>query len=250
MLSTDLQNQSRTLAGAASEAIRVQIFEQRFPPGARINQADLASQLGISLVPLREALRKLEAEGLVQIVPHRGVFVCQVSRGELEDLYAIRMILEGVATRKAVARLTDDDIAKLSGLLSEMENETSNEDCTRLLLLNREFHSTIYQASGRPFLCELIASLWEKGERYRAFYVHLPGRSLQALVEHKEILEAIRSRSAMRAVRAVKSDIQQTMSGLLSVFEKRHETEPGASESTDRSEGSETLGFQCESSPL
>jgi DNA-binding GntR family transcriptional regulator len=247
MLSTDLQNQSRTLAGAASEAIRAYIFGQRFPPGARINQADLASQLGVSLVPLREALRKLEAEGLVQIVPHRGVFVCRVSRDELEDLYTIRMILEGVATRKAVARLTDDDIAKLSGLLSEMENETSNGDCTKLLLLNREFHSTIYQASGRPFLCELIASLWEKSKRYRAFYVHLPGRSLRALVEHKEILEAIRSRSAIRAIRAVRSDIRQTMRGLLSVFEKRHESEPAAGVSTNRSKESETLGSQRES---
>src|ERR1700727_388636 len=156
-LSTDLQNHSRTLAGAASEAIRGQILGWRYPPGTRIDQADLARQLGISLVPLREALRQLAAEGLVQIVPHRGVFVCQVSRDELKDLYGVRMILEGIATRTAALQLTDECIARLTGLLSKMEHETPKEECAELLLLNREFHFTVYRASGRPLLCELIA---------------------------------------------------------------------------------------------
>jgi DNA-binding GntR family transcriptional regulator len=227
-LSTDLQNHSRTLAGAASEAIRDQILGWRYPPGTRIDQVDLARQLGISLVPLREALRKLAAEGLVQIVPHRGVFVCQISRDELKDLYSVRIILEGIATRVAVPRVTDECIARLTRLLSKMEHETPKEQYTDLLLLNREFHFTVYSASGRAFLCELIADLWEKSERYRAFYVHLPGRSLQALKEHKEVLHALRCRQANKAVRAVRNDIRQTMTDLLSVFEKGHKIEANA----------------------
>ncbi|MGA8215116.1 MAG: GntR family transcriptional regulator [Candidatus Sulfotelmatobacter sp.] len=243
-LSTDLQNHSRTLAGAASEAIRDQILGWRYPPGTRIDQSDLARQLGISLVPLREALRKLAAEGLVQIVPHRGAFVCQVSRDELKDLYGVRIILEGIATRLAVPRLTDECIARLTGLLSKMEHETPKEQCAELLLLNREFHFTVYRASGRPFLCELIAGLWEKSERYRAFYVHLPGRSLQALKEHKEVLQALRCRQANKAVRAVRNDIRQTMTELLSVFENGHEIEANASDSLRALKGPETQSPQ------
>src|SRR5215469_10788677 len=104
MVSTGLENPIRTLAGVAFETVRSQILRWQLAPGTKVNQASLAEQLGISLVPLREALRKLEAEGLVQIVPHRGVFVSPISRDELEDLYTIRMILEGMATRGAVVR--------------------------------------------------------------------------------------------------------------------------------------------------
>ena len=230
MVSTGIENPVRTLAGLAAETVRSQILRRELAPGIKINQASLADQLGISLVPLREALRKLEAEGLVQIVPHRGVFVCTISRDELEDLYTIRMLLEGMATRAAVARLTDDHVAKLSALVLEMEQETSREDYAKLLLLNRAFHLTLYEVSGRSFLCDLITGLWKKSERYRALYVHLPGRSRQALTEHKEILQALQGRYAKEAVRAVRNNIRQTMAGLLSAFDKSQETEPGASE--------------------
>ncbi len=230
MVSTGLENRVRTLAGVAFESVRSQILRRQLAFGTKLNQASLAEQLGISLVPLREALRKLEAEGLVQIVPHRGVFVCTISRDELEDLYTIRMILEGMATRAAVARLTDDHVAKLSALVLEMEQETSREDYAKLLLINRAFHLTLYEVSGRRFLCDSITGLWKKSERYRALYVHLPGRSRQALSEHQEILQALQGRWAKEAVRAVRNNIRQTMTGLLLAFDKGQETEPVASE--------------------
>jgi len=230
MVSTGLENSVRTLAGVAVETVRSQILRRQLAPGTKLNQASLAEQLGISLVPLREALRKLEAEGLVQIVPHRGVFVCPISRDELEDLYTIRMILEGMATRAAVARLTDDHVAKLSALVLEMEQETCREDYAKLLLINRAFHLTLYEVSGRRFLCDSITGLWKKSERYRAFYVHLPGRSRQALSEHHEILQALQGRWAKEAVRAVRNNIRQTMTGLLFAFDKGYETEPVARE--------------------
>jgi DNA-binding GntR family transcriptional regulator len=230
MVSTGLENRVRTLAGVAFESVRSQILRRQLAFGTKLNQASLAEQLGISLVPLREALRKLEAEGLVQIVPHRGVFVCTISRDELEDLYTIRMILEGMATRAAVARLTDDHVAKLSALVLEMEQETSREDYAKLLLINRAFHLTLYEVSGRRFLCDSITGLWKKSERYRALYVHLPGRSRQALSEHQEILQALQGRWAKEAVRAVRNNIRQTMTGLLFAFDKGQETEPVASE--------------------
>lgn len=231
MVNQTLQLQPRTLAAAASETIRRQILAGQLAPGTKINQARLAQNLGISLVPLREALRKLEAEGLVRIVPHRGAFVTPISRDELEDLYAIRVLLEGMATRAAVSRMTGEDLTQLARLLSEMEQETPKEDYADLLQLNREYHLTIYQASGRHFLCELIESLWEKSARYRALYVYLPGRSVQALEEHREIFRGLQNRWVKEAVRAVRNNIRQTMIGLLAAYDKTHESEGAPSES-------------------
>ena len=200
--------------------MRRMILGGQLPPGSKIDQANLAEQLGISLVPLREALRKLEAEGLVRIVPHRGAFVTPISREELADLYSIREILEGLATGAACRRLADEELRKLRCLISEMEPETSNEDHTALLNLNRQFHLTIYNGSGRSLLCGLIASLWDKSERYRSLYVNVLGRSGQAHAEHKQILQALEERCAKEAVRAVRDNIRQTKIVLLASFDQ------------------------------
>lgn len=218
---------TRTLADGAVSNIRQRILTGHLCSGMKINQASLAEELVISLVPLREALRKLEAEGLVRIVPHRGAYVCRISRDELEDLYAIREKLEAMAVAAAVQRLSRENVDRLGRLLTSMEKETSEvdgqQDYSDLLRLNREFHFVIYEGSGRPFLCEVIGSLWDKASLYRSLYVYLPGRSIQALEEHREILHAIQNRWVKATVRAVRNNIRQTMTGLLSAFDMRYE---------------------------
>lgn len=224
----------RTLTEVAAADIRRRIFTANLPPGAKINQVRLAEELGISLVPLREALRKLEAEGLIRIVPHRGAFVCRISREELKDLYAIREKLEAMATAAATPRISDEDLGKLAHLLTCMEQETlpsdGHEDYGELLRLNREYHFTIYQASGRRFLCETISGLWDKTALYRSLYVYLPGRSLQALEEHRGILQALQNHWVKRSVRSVRNNIRQTMVGLLSALDLSRSRESPASE--------------------
>jgi DNA-binding GntR family transcriptional regulator len=103
-------------------------------------------------------------------------------------------------------------------------------DYTELLRLNQEFHFTIYTLSGRRFLCETIAGLWERSTLYRSLYVSLPGRSAQALEEHKEILRALQNRWVTGAVRAVRNNIRQTMVGLLSAFDRIQESEGSPAE--------------------
>jgi DNA-binding GntR family transcriptional regulator len=222
----------RTLAGAVVQGIREHIVTGKLRLGSKIDQTRLAKEFGISVVPLREALRKLEAEGLVRIIPHRGAFVSRISRDELEDLYAIRETLEEMVTRAAVPRLTSEDLVRLGELTLEMERETRAEqnDYAHLLRLNREFHLTIYKVSGRRFLCETITGLWEKSALYRSLYVYLPGRSAQALEEHREILRALQNRWVTGAVRAVRNNIRQTMVGLLSAFDRSRESEVSPAE--------------------
>jgi DNA-binding GntR family transcriptional regulator len=169
----------------------------------------------MSLVPVREALRKLEAEGFVRIMPHRGVYVSPISRAEMEDVFAVRLAIESMATRQGVLRITDKQVEKLADLISRMEVALCSHDHPQLLELNQEFHFSLYEASGREYLCSLISHLWQKSTRYRTSYIQLPERADQAHEEHKEILAAVRERSVKKAVRAVRNNIRQTMLGLL-----------------------------------
>lgn len=218
----------RTLSIEVLEWFRNEILTGQLTPDTRIDQRAIALRLGVSLVPVREALRKLEAEGLIQIVPHRGAYVPRISRDEMEDIYALRLVIEGMATRYAVERITADELGKMGQLIAEMETATAAQNYAKLLVLNREFHFAIYGASGRPSLCEIISHLWVRSERYRATYIHSSDRSKQALEEHKEILDAVRNRSTRKAVRALRNNVRQTMIGLLAAFDEIRKVKRGA----------------------
>jgi DNA-binding GntR family transcriptional regulator len=228
MTPTNEQMSFRTLSIEVLEWFRNEILTGQLTPDTRIDQRAIALRLGVSLVPVREALRKLEAEGLIQIVPHRGAYVPRISRDEMEDIYALRLVIEGMATRYAVGRITADELGKMSQLIAEMETATAAQNYAKLLVLNREFHFTIYGASGRPSLCEIISHLWVRSERYRATYIHSSDRSKQALEEHKEILDAVRSSSTRKAVRALRNNVRQTMIGLLAAFDEIRKVKRGA----------------------
>ena len=212
----DVSAASITHAAIAHSYVRDALLKGTLRPNERIHQVRLAQQLGMSLVPVREALRKLEAEGFVRIMPHRGVYVSPISRAEMEDVFAVRLAIESMATRQGVLRITDKQVEKLADLISRMEVALCSHDHPQLLELNQEFHFSLYEASGREYLCSLISHLWQKSTRYRTSYIQLPERADQAHEEHKEILAAVRERSVKKAVRAVRNNIQQTMLGLLS----------------------------------
>lgn len=224
----------RTLARVAFESVRRQILYGELKPGAKINQGLVAEQLAISLVPLREALRWLEASGLVRIVPHRGAFVSPVSGDEFTQIHEILIVLEELATKYATPRLTDEAVDQLDRLTVEMEQQTSARNYARLLELNDQFHLTIYRASGRPLLFEVISGLWDKALRYRIRSVRLPGRDIQALNEHKEIMQALRNRLVPAAVRAMRTHIRRHLDALEPVFDLGPETEASPKNSKPR----------------
>ena len=219
---------SVTHADRAFFYVRDSILMGTLSPNQRIHQSDLAQKLGMSLVPIREALRKLEAEGFVRILPRRGVYVSPISRGEMEDVYAIRLVLEPIATKESVLRITDQEVEMLAELISRMEVALHSRDYSELLELNQRFHFAIYGASGRNYLCSLISHLWENSARYRTSYIQIPERANQAHEEHKEILMAVQERSVERAVQAVHNNIRQTMLGLLSSFDQERVTIGGS----------------------
>ncbi len=192
------------------EHIRSAILSGQLAAGTRIDQRAIADELGVSIIPVRESIRQLEAEGLIEKRPYRGAFVTVLSMTELVDIYVAREALEELAARIAVERMTPEVVASLEALLAEMESATESGDRSALFDLNGAFHFTLYTASQNKILCQLIEGLWERSTVYRRRFTFMPERAQQALAEHKQILAACRRGDADAAGRAVRLNVAQT----------------------------------------
>lgn len=156
-----------TKAEAVYRETRWRILTGALPPGTAVNQAELAAEFEVSPTPVREALRRLESEGLVIFVAHTMVTVSPLDLKELDELYAIRVNLDSLAGRLAAINRTDDDMGKLEDLL---DPAPANEPRGRLER-NRAFHRAVYSASGNQQLTLLLDQLWDRTERYRIVLV-------------------------------------------------------------------------------
>lgn len=211
-----INNSQKTLSAIVQDRIRDAILEGALPDGARIDQAKLAQDLNVSLVPVREALNKLQAEGFVEIIPRRGAFVTSISTRDMEDLYFARQVLEGQAAYFAAEKLTQPDVEHLAELTNSMDAALHEHDYARFNELNHDFHFTIYNAVGSRYLINMITTLWELAERYRYRYLFLRDRSETIQAEHREILAACQAHDKSRLRNAIIHHMQQTMIGIRS----------------------------------
>jgi DNA-binding GntR family transcriptional regulator len=207
--------QKRTITERVYEQMRDAIRSGELTPGERLDQAGLARQFGTSIVPVREALARLQADGLVRIVPHRGAFVQTMSPDALMEVYAMRELLEEDAARLAAPHLSDQELARLARLVDEMAAATLREDYGALFQSNRDFHFTIYHAARRPNLLQVIEQLWNHGDHYRRSYTQVPERARQALEEHRVILAACGRRDPDALGLMIRHHVHQTTVGLL-----------------------------------
>lgn len=210
-----IEDTRRTLAAQVVERIRQAILDQSLPPGSRINQYKLAEDLEVSLVPVREALKVLESEGLVSITPRRGAFVTEISLSDLDELYFARKLLEGEAIALACPHLTEADFAALAELMTAMRDSTDAADIRAFMLGNREFHMRIYAAAGNRYLLQTIEKLWEHSELYRFRYMFVLRNAEIVHHEHTEIFAACRAGDADRARLLIHAHIWHTRSGIL-----------------------------------
>jgi DNA-binding GntR family transcriptional regulator len=209
-----IEDSKKTVANIARDRIRTAILEGVLPPGSRIDQIQLAKDLNTSLVPVREALKKLESEGFVQITPRRGAFVTNVSTEDMEDLYRARTLLEGEVAFAAAAHLTDKIIHQLEQCFNQMDAALHAGDFDTFSELNHRFHFLIYGAAGSKYLTNMITSLWDLAERYRYRYVFFKDRSDMIQAEHRAILDACRARDGHRLREAIVLHMNQTLHGL------------------------------------
>ncbi len=175
--------------------------------------------MGVSSTPVREAFRQLEAERLIEIIPHRGAVVTRLSRQEIEEIYLIRGRLEPLAAARAAEWASNDAIADIRSLLDRLEATSPQDDRSRLLELNKRFHFMIYQASGLPRLVGIIESLWAPVEAVRAAYVSIPLMARKAATEHGELFDAIRKRQPQVAARITAAHLSATARVLLERIE-------------------------------
>lgn len=196
------------------ERVRQAILEGLLPAGSRIDQNQLAEDLNVSLVPVREALKMLEGEGFVQIVPRRGAFVTDASLDDMQDLYFTRQLLEGQAAYHAAPKITPDHVATLNRLYEKMGNALKQHDYHEFMKLNRQFHFTIYDAAGSRYLSSIIAGMWELAERYRYRYLFLKNHGDAIQAEHRRIIEACQTRDSKALRDAILYHMQRTLNAI------------------------------------
>ncbi|MFD6762250.1 GntR family transcriptional regulator [Streptomyces roseolus] len=173
------------------EELRGAITSGELRPGAPIRQDALAARLQVSRVPLREALKALEAEGLVVHHVHRGYFVARLSLADLEEIYRIRALLETEAVDRALALRPDGFHETLAGIQREVERTSEAGDVTAMAEANRRFHLTLIEACGMPRLVRMITTLWDSTDAYRSLYYTDPAHRSQAVHEHRAVLDSI-----------------------------------------------------------
>ena len=172
----------------AAAVLRAAILEGELPPGQRVNQEAWAVRAGVSLIPLREALRALAGEGLVTYRPRRGYVVTELDLAELEEVYRLRRSLEAEALRRGVPRAGEADVAALTAAAEECRTAP---DAAARLGANRRFHELLHGLAGSRPLLRLIGLLWDSTEAYRALYYALPGEAAEADRAHAAILAAV-----------------------------------------------------------
>ena len=157
----------RTMADSVAELLRSAIVRGEFAPGERMPMALLSDRFGVSTMPIRSALQLLEREGIVVIHPHRGASVVSLTPDEIDDIYEIRTLIEPLAIRAAIPRMTGSDLALLDDLISRMNTST---DPAALVDLNNRFHMALYRPSGRLHVLEVIHHLRVRVQHYIPFY--------------------------------------------------------------------------------
>lgn len=208
-----------TISSYVLKTIRDGILSGHHPLGSRLDQQALAEELGVSVIPVREGLRQLEAEGLVRIYPRRGVYVAEPSVDEFQEIYLIREVLEELATQLAVPNLSPQALEQLSDIIQQMERAIAANDLSVLPELDRRFRFIIYDASLRPILLGMLSSLWDRASLYRRLYTRLSERAPHVLAGHKKIYAACQAEDALAAGQAVREYIRQSSEGILERLE-------------------------------
>ena len=206
--------------------IKEGILSGAFLPGEALKQEEIASRLGVSRAPVREALNQLERERLVVLRPRRGYVVSSLDLEEIEEIFQIRMMLEEYATRLATQRRTAKDIAAVKDLLNAMDRipMDGRNNITKWAALNREFHAAIYTASGQGHLIWITGNLRDVVEQYVRLDAMISAVHGQAQKEHHEIVAAFEAGDVERAGRLSRAHCQRTCDRLMLALRRLHAT--------------------------
>lgn len=205
----------------AVEALRGLIVGGALRPGARVNQEDLAADLGLSVAPIREALRVLEQEGQLTYLPRRGYFVTELNVSDLTEIYELRAVLEERAARHALPALDDEALERVREAARECVEAAGAGDVAAELAANRRFHFGLLDAPGQPHALRVIRLLWDSTEAYRAMYYNSPEERRASLDAHDAILAAADARDADALVAELHAHRERALDVLRAILGER-----------------------------
>lgn len=215
------------MSDAVFEALHAAILDGTFAPGERLRQEALAQELGVSQITVREALNRLVSEGLCIRVPYKGVRVVALSLEDLEDIYAMRSLLEGMAVELAADRITPEELARMRELLPDTVVNPDPESVTRAREANREFHEIAIRASGRSYLVRVLGQIWDWIDPMMLYERTLTKEwgaeirtkwGLQDKLQHTRLLEALEAGNGLRARQVVEDYVAQAHENLVSII--------------------------------
>jgi DNA-binding GntR family transcriptional regulator len=204
-----------TLKDRVYRLLKDSVIRHRFKPGERLLDQEIADNLGVSRTPVREALNRLGAEGLIEIVPRRGAFVIDLSAKDIKDIYEVREVLETLAIRLAVPRLSDEDLVALAQITEACSAALDRKDYVACFELDREFHDRVVRLSGNAKLAEINTLLGGNIQTTRWRHCQDGDRQQLSFEEHLEILEALKKRDAELASALVSDHINSVKRELL-----------------------------------
>ncbi len=219
------------LSDTVKDRLLAAILDGRYPPGSRIVETRVAKQLGTSQAPVREALRDLEALGVVEILPFKGARVRRPSPDELLEAFDVRCELEALAIRRALPRLTDEDLDRLGAHLDAMRTTSASGDTGAEASADAAFHAHIVAASDN----RTLVRVWERLEPFSRTYISLaiPGADQARIVAlHAAVLDALRSRDAVRADEAIRHHFADTGAMLVARLAASADQSPPTAEGT------------------
>ena len=205
--------------------LRHMVFERQLIPGAWIDELALAREWQISRTPLREALKVLAAEGLVQLVPRQGCRVTEMSEDDADELFPVMALLEGRCAYEAVRKATPEGIATLRRLHEALETHAAANDIDGYYRANHEFHSTMQALAGNPWLDRATNELRKFMRLLRGRQLNWPGRIADSINEHRVLIAAIEQRDAARAERVMHDHLMAQLAALKAL--RAHEDKAG-----------------------
>ena len=188
--------------------LREAIIMGELKPGERLMEVQLSQKMGVSRTPVREAIRKLELEGFVNMVPRKGAEVAKLSVKDIMDVLEVRASLDGLATSLAASRITDEEIKELKHVLTQFENYVEKDNLQGVIKKDVEFHEVIYSASKNDKLIQILNNLREQVYRFRVIYLKDFSSTKEVVKEHSEIYDAIINKDSIGAREAAERHIR------------------------------------------
>lgn len=211
-------NEYLPLRDVVFQTLRQAILRGELKPGERLMEIHLAKKLGVSRTPVREAIRKLELEGLVLMIPRKGAVVAEITISDLEDVLEVRMALEELAVKHACKRITEEQLEQMRELSVKFQETLEGDDVGACAQADMKFHEAIYEATGNGRLVQILNNLREQMYRYRMEYLK-DRQTHQLLVrEHEEILKALTERDVEKALAVTGCHIERQKEHIINVL--------------------------------